>query len=168
MEETKEETEPLLENAYPEVNELITEYYAALQSKDLETVKALFDYSEDKELLRMQENSSHIESYNNIVCYTKSGLEPDSYVVYACYDVKFVGFDTLVPGLTPFYVSKNAEGSFYIHDWEHDPRGGRLFQRSYGAGGCHCTVRQNQDRSGREESGGRSAFRHSWQAMWMI
>ena len=121
VEETKEETEPLLENAYPEVNELITEYYAALQSKDLETVKALFDYSEDKELLRMQENSSHIESYNNIVCYTKSGLEPDSYVVYACYDVKFVGFDTLVPGLTPFYVSKNAEGSFYIHDWEHDP-----------------------------------------------
>lgn len=67
VEETKEETEPLLENAYPEVNELITEYYAALQSKDLETVKALFDYSEDKELLRMQENSSHIESYNNIV-----------------------------------------------------------------------------------------------------
>ena len=121
VEETKEETEPLLENAYPEVNELITEYYAALQSKDLETVKALFDYSEDKELLRMQENSSHIESYNNIVCYTKSGLEPDSYVVYACYDVKFEGFDTLVPGLTPFYVSKNAEGSFYIHDWEHDP-----------------------------------------------
>lgn len=120
-EETKEETEPLLENAYPEVNELITEYYAALQSEDLETVKSLFDYSEDKELLRMQENSSHIESYNNIVCYTKSGLEPDSYVVYACYDVKFVGFDTLVPGLTPFYVSKNEEGSFYIHDWEHDP-----------------------------------------------
>ena len=48
-------------------------------------------------------------------------LEPDSYVVYACYDVKFEGFDTLVPGLTPFYVSKNAEGRFYIHDWEHDP-----------------------------------------------
>ena len=92
-----------------------------MQSDDLDTVKSLLDYSEDKELLRMQENSSHIESYNNIVCYTKSGLEPDSYVVYACYDVKFEGFDTLVPGLTPFYVSKNAEGSFYIHDWEHDP-----------------------------------------------
>ena len=119
--ESQEAAEPLLENAYPEVNELITRYYAALQSDDLDTVKSLLDYSEDKELLRMQENSSHIESYNNIVCYTKSGLEPDSYVVYACYDVKFEGFDTLVPGLTPFYVSKNAEGSFYIHDWEHDP-----------------------------------------------
>lgn len=120
-EESQEAVEPLLENAYPEVNELITQYYTALQSEDLETVKSLLDYSEDKELLRMQENSSHIESYNNIVCYTKSGLEPDSYVVYACYDVKFEGFETLVPGLTPFYVSKNAEGRFYIHDWEHDP-----------------------------------------------
>lgn len=119
--ESQEAAEPLLENAYPEVNELITRYYAALQSDDLDTVKSLLDYSEDKELLRMQENSFHIESYNNIVCYTKSGLETDSYVVYACYDVKFEGFDTLVPGLTPFYVSKNAEGSFYIHDWEHDP-----------------------------------------------
>ena len=119
--ESQEAAEPLLENAYPEVNELITRYYAALQSDDLDTVKSLLDYSEDKELLRMQENSSHIESYNNIVCYTKSGLEPDSYVVYACYDVKFEGFDTLVTGLTPFYVSKNAEGIVYSHDWEHDP-----------------------------------------------
>ena len=76
--ESQEAAEPLLENAYPEVNELITRYYAALQSDDLDTVKSLLDYSEDKELLRMQENSSHIESYNNIVCYTKSGLEPDS------------------------------------------------------------------------------------------
>ena len=71
--ESQEAAEPLLENAYPEVNELITRYYAALQSDDLDTVKSLLDYSEDKELLRMQENSSHIESYNNIVCYTKSG-----------------------------------------------------------------------------------------------
>lgn len=119
--EPQKAAEPLLENAYPEVNELITTYCTALQSDDLETLKSLLDYSEDKELLRMQENGSHIESYNNIVCYTKSGLEPDSYVVYACYDVKFEGFDTLVPGLTPFYVSKDAEGKFYIHDWEHDP-----------------------------------------------
>ncbi|MFR8338078.1 MAG: hypothetical protein ACLVAW_16170 [Eisenbergiella massiliensis] len=81
QENHREAAEPLLENAYPEVNELITRYYAALQSDDLDTVKSLLDYSEDKELLRMQENSSHIESYNNIVCYTKSGLEPDSYVV---------------------------------------------------------------------------------------
>ena len=50
-------------------------------------------------------------------------LEVDVYKrqVYACYDVKFVGFDTLVPGLTPFYVSRNEEGRYYIRDWEHNP-----------------------------------------------
>ena len=112
---------PLLENEYPEVNDLILKYHQALQSDDMDTLKTLLDYAEDKELLRMQENGSHIESYNNIVCYTKPGLDADSYVVYACYDVKFVGFDTLVPGLTPFYVSRNEEGRYYIRDWEHNP-----------------------------------------------
>lgn len=124
-EETGEQQEsaaaPLLENEYPEVNELITKYHQALQSDDMETIKTLLDYAEDKELLRMQENGSHIESYNNIVCYTKPGLDTDSYVVYACYDVKFIGFDTLVPGLTPFYVSREDDGTYYIRDWEHNP-----------------------------------------------
>ena len=124
-EQTGEEQEstvsPLLENEYPEVNDLILKYHQALQSDDMDTLKTLLDYAEDKELLRMQENGSHIESYNNIVCYTKPGLDADSYVVYACYDVKFVGFDTLVPGLTPFYVSRNEEGRYYIRDWEHNP-----------------------------------------------
>lgn len=113
-------TEPLQENAYPEVNELVAKYFAALQEGDEEALTGLRDNTADKDLLRMQENSSHIESYSNIVCYTKSGLEADSYVVFAYYEVKFQDIDTLLPGIAPLYVKKNAEGQYYLHDMDQD------------------------------------------------
>ena len=58
--------EPLLENAYSEVNDLINRYFAALQEGDEETLTALRDNTGTAELLRMQENSSHIEAYTDI------------------------------------------------------------------------------------------------------
>ncbi len=110
--------EPLLENAYPQVNELVNRYFAALTAGDVETLTALRDNTENKELLRMQENGSRIDSYNNISCYTKSGVEPDSYVVFAYYEVKFDGAETALPGITPLYVYKNEEGEYLLHDLE--------------------------------------------------
>lgn len=115
-----EVVEALEVNAYPEVNELIERYFAALQEGDEETLTQLRDNTENKELLRMQENSSRIESYDNITCYTKSGMEEGSYVVFAYYEVKFQGIDTTLPGITPLYVRRNEEGTYYLHDLYQD------------------------------------------------
>ncbi len=112
--------EPLLENAYPEVNDLINRYFAALQEGDEETLTALRDNTGTAELLRMQENSSHIEAYTDISCYTKTGLEADSYVVFACYELKFQGIDTMLPGIAPLYVCRNEQGDYYLHDLTQD------------------------------------------------
>ncbi len=110
--------EPLLENKDPELNDLVNRYFTALAAGDEETLTALRDNTENKELLRMQENSSRIDSYSSIVCYTKSGLEPGSYVVFAYYEVKFKGTETALPGITPLYVYQNEEGSYFLHDLE--------------------------------------------------
>ncbi len=115
-----EVVEALEVNAYPEVNDLIERYFAALQEGDEETLTQLRDNTENKELLRMQENSSRIESYDNITCYTKSGMEEGSYVVFAYYEVKFQGIDTTLPGITPLYVRRNEEGTYYLHDLYQD------------------------------------------------
>ena len=40
--------EPLAENAYPEVNELMQKFYKALADCDIDTVKILKDYTDDK------------------------------------------------------------------------------------------------------------------------
>ncbi|HIV90112.1 MAG TPA: SH3 domain-containing protein [Candidatus Eisenbergiella stercoravium] len=113
-------TEPLEENAHPEVNDLVGRYFTALQEGDEETLTSLRDNTGTADLLRMQENSSHIEAYTDISCYTKSGLEADSYVVFACYEVKFQGIDTTLPGIAPLYVRRNAEGTYYLHDLTQD------------------------------------------------
>ena len=111
---------PLQENAYPEVNDLIGRYYAAMQEGDRETLTALRDNTETTELLRIQENSSHIEDYTNISCYTKPGMDADSLVVFARYEVKFRGSDTTLPGIDPLYVRRNGDGSYYLHDLSGD------------------------------------------------
>ena len=111
---------PLQENAYPQVNDLIGRYYAAMQEGDSQTLTGLRDNTENAELLRIQENSSHIEAYTDISCYTKPGMDADSLVVFARYEVKFQGSDTTLPGIDPLYVRKNADGTYYLHDLSGD------------------------------------------------
>lgn len=112
----EEAVEALSKNSFYEVNEITARYFTALQGGDGETLMLLRDNTEPKELLRMQLNGQYIEAYKNLDCYTKSGLVADSYVVFAYYEVKFVGHETLLPGITPLYLCRNGEGEFYLHD----------------------------------------------------
>ena len=66
--------------------------------------------------------SQHIESYNNITCYTKRGPAENSYVVYVCYDIKFQNVDTMAPSLNMLYVCTAEDGSLYINNgtWDAD------------------------------------------------
>lgn len=98
----------------PEVNELITNYYNAYAAGDLET---LSDYatpisSDEQSFITMF--SQYVESYQNIKCYTKPGLDETSYLVSVYLEVKFAGVDTAAPGLEFFYVRTNEEGKLFI------------------------------------------------------
>ena len=65
-------------------------------------------------------NATYIESYDNIVVYTKQGLEKDSYVVFVSYDLKFKDVKTAAPGLSELYVIKNDSGNYVIHNDDSD------------------------------------------------
>ena len=106
-------------NAHEDVNALMTAFYQALADGDIETVKALKDDTTDMELMTYEKKSEFIESYDNITCYTKKGLEDNSYFVYVSYEVKIQGIDTKGPGLIAFYVYTNEEGKLVI-DGEMD------------------------------------------------
>lgn len=106
--------EPLEENKYPAVNELVQSFYTALAEDDMDTVKALKDYTNDKEIITYQKKSEYIESYNNLTCYTKDGIDPNTYYLYVCYDVKFKDIDTMAPGLNAWYVYTNDAGSLQM------------------------------------------------------
>ena len=111
---------PLEENAYPEINALIEQYYQAAAEGDIDTINSIKDYSEQTELLQIQEKSNYLEGYEDINCYTKPGPEENSYVVYASYYAKFKDIDRTVCGLNTFVVCQNSDGEYYIHDCTND------------------------------------------------
>ncbi len=106
--------EPLQQDAYPAVNELMAKFYLALADGDMDTVKAVKDYNADTEIITYEKKSEYIDSYDNLVCYTKSGFEEESYYVYVSYDVKFKNIETTAPGLNAWYVYTDVDGSLRI------------------------------------------------------
>ncbi len=106
--------EPLAQNAYTNVNELMQAFCTAMADGDMDIVKAIKDYNTDKEIITYKEKSEFIERYDNINCYTKPGVEENSYFVYVTYDVKFKDIETKAPGLNAFYVYTSEDGSLKI------------------------------------------------------
>lgn len=101
-------------DAYPAVNALVIQYYNAYASGDLGALSCLAIPISENEQSYVTLFSQYVESYQNIKCYTKPGLEDNSYLVSVMVDVKFTGVDTVAPGLDFFYVRTNAEGGLYI------------------------------------------------------
>lgn len=109
-----EETDTLEADAYPEVNELINQYFDAVSKGDMDALGQIVDTLDEQEQTQIEQKREYIESYNNIVCYTKIGSEEGSYIVFVYYEIKFMNIDTLVPGLIPLYVCTNDDGNLYI------------------------------------------------------
>jgi uncharacterized protein YgiM (DUF1202 family) len=106
--------EPLEVNAYDDVNELMQTFYKALADGDMDVVRALRDYNDDTEIIQYEKKSEFIDSYDNVTCYTKQGVEEGSYFVYVSYEVKVKDIDTKAPGLNAFYVYTGEDGNLVI------------------------------------------------------
>lgn len=101
-------------DAYPAIMELIESYYTCYAAGDFETLQTLAAPFSEHELAYMELLSQYVESYENMVFYTKSGLDTSSYMVNVYLEMKFEGVDTLAPGLDFFYVRTHEDGSLYI------------------------------------------------------
>ena len=101
------------ENAVPAVNELINNYFT-YASGDIVTLQTLATPITQNEQSYITLISQYIEQYQDINCYTKSGLDSNSYMVNVSLNVKFMGVETPAPGLYFFYVRTNDDGSLYI------------------------------------------------------
>lgn len=107
-------------DAYPEVNDLLTKYFAAYVNADFAALETLATPITDMEKSYITTMSQFYEEYRNVVCYTKHGLSKDSYIVSACFDIKFVGYDLTAPSMLLFYVQTADDGSLYINNLYSD------------------------------------------------
>lgn len=113
-EETEAAEEAYQVDAYEQVNALISQYYTAYASGDLATLTALATPVSANEQSYITLFGQYVDEYQNIKCYTKSGLDANSYLVSVSMEIKFTGVDTPAPGLDFFYIRTNDQGALYI------------------------------------------------------
>lgn len=118
QEEEPVEENPLEVDAYEAVNEVIRKYFEGLSSGNIDLVRQVVDVLTDEEAKTIETKKEYVESYQNITCYTKKGLEEGSYVVFAAYEMKILGIETSAPGMMPLYVCTAEDGSLYIFNDE--------------------------------------------------
>ena len=116
----EEPANDLVQDMYPTVNALVEAYFEAKADGDLEALRETVSVLEAEEADSVTKMAEHIESYNNITCYSKNGPVEGSYVVYVCYDIKFVNVETVAPSMTLLYVCTAADGSLYVNNGEWD------------------------------------------------
>lgn len=103
-------------DAHEDINNLIANYFKAYASGDVDTLEMIATPISDNEKSYINVFSEYIESYENVVCYTKSGLTENSYLVSVYFDLKFYNVATMAPGLDFFYVETADDGSVYINN----------------------------------------------------
>lgn len=111
---TPTEAAPALEeDAYPEVDELITKFLQAkLDCKEKKLKQLVTDPSIIK-ISAVQKKTEFIEAYDNVKVYTKKGIGDIDFIAYVYMDVKIVNIDTKAPGLDEFYIKK-VDGEYKI------------------------------------------------------
>lgn len=99
-----------------EIYSLISNYYIAISACDIDSLQTYLDDIGDITEDSLEALSSYIESYENLECYTKPGLNDGEYVVYVYYELKILNIETLAPGADTLYVISDGD-SYLIHNY---------------------------------------------------
>ncbi len=112
------------ENALPEVNTLVAEYMTAKADGDIDRIHALRNYVSDEERLRIMALSKYIESYDNLICYTKK-LPPEgytkklqvqeAYLTFIYSEAKLYDAATRAPSIQSYYAYQGEDGGYYFY-----------------------------------------------------
>ena len=110
----------LQDEKYPEISDVVKHYMNAFLIKDsAKRRKELSTYVDNMGAIDDGEigYKDYIDSYNDIECYTKNGMKPNTYVVYAYSQTKFKNIATAAPSLETLYVIVDSKtGNVYIHN----------------------------------------------------
>ncbi len=110
----EENTEPFEVDAYPQVNELAEEYFRYYADGDVDAIAKIAHPITDTEKSYIKMFSNYLDSYEDIKCYTKKGIEDGEYIVSVTCDMKFQGIDSGAPQIHRFYIRKDEDGTAYI------------------------------------------------------
>ena len=110
----------LQQDAVPELLALVQSYCEAKEDCDpvlLARVFGVDSMTEEEEAAqreKMELVEASVKGYENISCYSIEGPEPDSYVIFPYFEIRFRETDVGMPQLTWGYARKGADGQYYI------------------------------------------------------
>lgn len=94
--------------------ELMNTYYNAYANADISTLTSITNELSDLEKGYISLMAGYVESYEDISCYVKSGLEDGTYFVCTSMSINFYGIEKNAPGVETFYIKTNEAGTLYI------------------------------------------------------
>lgn len=104
-------TVPMEVNAYPEVNALVNSYLTATVSCDAAILKSIVtNPAEFDDMTALQARAQFIQGYTNVQCYTKTGPETDSFVVFVVSNTTIANIATAPMDFMTLYVQKTENG----------------------------------------------------------
>ena len=103
------------ENAYADVNSLVSSYLGAMSTGDTVTMASLSSSLSDDMKAFYEAQAKYVGNYSNYNVYTKKGPAENSYFLLATYDLLISGQTTPLPALISLYVCRNDSGSLYIN-----------------------------------------------------
>ena len=78
-EEPKAEKDEYEVDAHPEVKELISTYYSAYATGDIDKLESITQSLSDMEKSYIKMLGEHVESYSDVTCYTKESSEEGAF-----------------------------------------------------------------------------------------
>ena len=112
----------LKQDEVPQLLALVRTYCQAKEDADPELLARLFgrsglteeEIAAEKE--RMELVKASVRSYENISCYSIEGPEPDTYVIFPYFEIRYRGAEMLMPQLTWAYVTRLEDGSYVMQE----------------------------------------------------
>lgn len=105
-------------NGNKEVNTLIENYCNALTDGNEDILAKYTDSVNDIDEFYRNVFAEYIEEVTDINCYTMNGMLSGTYIVLVTYNVKYEGYDTILPGTLYCYVCTDASGNLYVSNKE--------------------------------------------------
>jgi len=96
---------PLLEEIYPDIHELIQKYFDAKASLDVDALKELVTDPVYISIETITAQNEYIKGYSDLKCYTKRGGGEIDFVAYCTFTMSVTTVNTPIASLEAFYIS---------------------------------------------------------------
>lgn len=114
---TETEKSRLERDSNKPIADLLQRYFQAKKNADADEMNKIVITGNnqlfDKESMELE--AQFTESYSNISYYVAPGIVENTYIVFVCYDEKFIGIDTKAPSMRRFYICEDTDGAMAIN-----------------------------------------------------